>query len=249
MKQMLEDKVTIITGAGSGIGQAAAQLFASYGALVVVSDVVAEAAQRTAELIGDRARSIACDVSREDDVVRLVEFATQEWGRLDCAFNNAGIGNNLGKIAELPLGEWQRVLDVDLLGVALCIKHQVPAMSHTGGGAIVITASTAGRAAVPFMSPYAAAKAAAISITQTAAVEYASANIRVNAVCPGPIETETVRTLIESGANMREGLQIPMDRFGQPGEVAELAAWLLSARASYMTGQAINIDGGMSAMQ
>jgi NAD(P)-dependent dehydrogenase (short-subunit alcohol dehydrogenase family) len=250
LKRLLEDLVVIVTGGGNGIGQAACRVFALEGAKVVVADVDESAAARCAEDIaakGGMALAVRCDVSCEADVERMVASAVARWGRLDGAFNNAGIAAGEISLTDDTIADWQRVHSVNLLGVMLCMKHELRAMLATSGGAIVNVASGAGRAGVPLLASYAASKAGVINLTLTAAVEFGARGVRVNVLCPGLVMTEKMKSLLDGGAKMTQGLRLPMGRPGIPDEVAEAAMWLLSRRASYVTGAVISVDGGHSA--
>lgn len=250
MNNMLADKVAIVTAGGSGIGEAAAILFARRGAKVVVADLDPKGGEATVNQIrqnGGEAIFVQVDVSREDDVVRMVEAAVKTYGRLDCAFNNAGVGNKPAITTELTEADWHRVLNISLIGTWLCLKHQIPNMLQNGG-AIVNTASNAGLRGLEGMGPYVAAKAGVLGLTRTAALEYAGQGVRVNAICPGLINSPHIRAAGgRDGVDWAKRVKLPMGRPGEPAEVAELAAWLCSPLASYLNGQTISVDGGASA--
>ncbi len=255
MAGMLEGKVALVTGGGGGIGRAAALAMVREGAKVAVADFDAAAARDTVARInegGGQAITLTGDVTRDKDVRAMVEDTITAYGRLDCAFNNAGIAgyqvNSVGqKTAEWSEASFDRMIAVNLKGVWLCMKAEIPPMASQGGGAIVNTASIAGLVGLQTSSAYVAAKHGVIGLTKTAALEYADAQIRVNAVCPGFIETR-----MTEGAMQRHGDRIlagiPFGRLGQPGEIAEMVVWLLSERASYVTGAAYNVDGGLMAV-
>lgn len=252
MAGSLAGKVALVTGGGSGIGKATAVAFAREGAKVVVGDVVAEGGNRTVNLIrdtGGEAIFIEVDVSKGDQVKRLVEGTIATFGRIDCAFNNAGIEQPIGKLHDISDELWHRVLSVDLTGVWLCMKYEIPEMVKQGGGSIVNTSSICGIVALPGMAAYNAAKGGVAQLTRSGALEYAKAGIRVNAVCPGFILTPMVERSIPLEERQKEAFNAaqPMGRIGQPEEIAEAVVWLSSDAASFVTGAVMPVDGAWTA--
>jgi NAD(P)-dependent dehydrogenase (short-subunit alcohol dehydrogenase family) len=255
MAGILDGKVALVTGGGGGIGRAAALAFAREGARVAVSDFAADTARDTVALINDgggQAITLTGDVTRADEVKTMIDDTVAAYGRVDCAFNNAGIApyqvNASGKkTADWAEESFDRMIAVNLKGVWLCMREEIRQMQGQGGGAIVNTGSIAGLIGLVTSSAYVAAKHGVIGLTKTAALEYAEANIRVNAVCPGFIQTRmTEDTMRRRGEAILA--QIPSHRMGRPEEIAEMVVWLCSERASYVTGAAYNVDGGWMAV-
>ena len=249
MAGLVDGKVALVTGAGSGIGRASAEAFAREGARVAVSDIDVEGGLETVRLIGDaggEAHFIAADVTREVQVSGMIAACLERFGGLDCAHNNAGISGAAGTIPSIDLEGFERTLRVNLTGVFLCLKFEIPAMIEGGGGAIVNTASGAGLIATPLMSPYAASKHGILGLTKTAAVENARTGVRVNAVLPGSIETPMLEASFALGPEVEKMIRAnqPGGRFGRPEEVAEAVVWLCSDRASFVSGESMLVDGG-----
>lgn len=249
---MLEGKVTIITGASTGIGQASAFVFAGYGARLVLADINEKDGEATASRIrdgGGDAIFVATDVSRANEVEALVARTVERHGRLDCAFNNAGIDGSMGFTADCTEENWDRTLAVNLKGVFLCMKYEILQMLQQGAGAIVNTASAVGLVGVMGLPAYVASKHGVVGLTKAAALEYAKRGIRVNALCPGAIRTPMIDDTFRQGVISEEALLAmePVGRLGTPEEMAETAAWLCSDRASFVTGHAMAADGGMVA--
>ena len=249
MAGRLDGKIALVTGGSSGIGRASALAFARERAKVVVADVTAEGGQETVRLIkeaGGEARFLKVDVARAAEVETLITQTVAAYGRLDCAYNNAGIEGAFVSTTEYPEADWDRVLAINLKGVWLCMKYEIAQMLQQGGGAIVNTASGAGLVGVAGLSAYVASKHGVVGLTKTAALEYAKAGIRVNAVCPGVIQTPMVARLTSQRPEMAEALVAaePMGRTGKPEEIAEAVVWLCSEAASFVTGHAMSVDGG-----
>ena len=245
-------KVALVTGGSSGIGRATAQIFAREGAKVVVADVVVAGGEETVQLIkaaGGEAIFVKVDVAQPTDVEAMVKKAVEIYGRLDCAFNNAGIEGALQPTIEYDVTVWDRVFSINLRGLWLCMKAEIRQMLSQGGGAIVNTASAAGLVAVPGMSAYVAAKHGVVGLTKTAALEYAKAGIRVNAVCPGGVDTPMVQRVFRNNPQFAEAAASaePVGRLAQPAEIGEAVVWLCSDSASFVTGLPMAVDGGMVA--
>jgi len=253
MAGILDGKVALITGAGSGIGQATSRIFAREGAKLILADVVEEGGNRTLKIVQDlgaQAIFVKCDVAQWSDVEAAVAKAVQTYGRLDCAFNNAGIEGRGGNTHECTEENWNRVIAIDLTGVWLCMKAEITQLlKQGGGGAIVNTSSGAGLAGVRGMPAYVAAKHGVAGLTRAAAIEYGRNGIRINAVCPGPIRTPMMGRLLHGrpDAEERFARSEPLKRLGEPEEIGEAVAWLCSDRASYVTGLPMPVDGGFMA--
>jgi NAD(P)-dependent dehydrogenase (short-subunit alcohol dehydrogenase family) len=255
MPGMLEGKSALITGGGGGIGRATALAFAREGARLAIADFAEQAAQETVALVnaaGGQAMTLTGDVTDSATVQSMIKAVVAAYGRVDCAFNNAGIAGFQVDAGGKRTHEWadesfDRMIGVNLKGVWLCMKHELPQMMAQGGGTIVNTGSIAGLVGLPTSSAYVAAKHGVLGLTKTAALEYAGDNIRVNAVCPGYIETKmTEDTMRRRGPEIMQ--KVPFGRMGKPEEIAEMVLWLSSDRASYVSGACYNVDGGYMAI-
>ncbi len=249
----LEGKVALTTGGASGIGRATALAFARERAKLVVADMNEEGARQTAHMItenGGEATAVQVDVTRAAEVEALISKAVDIYGRLDCAHNNAGIlGLPFLRLTEYTEAEWDRIIDINMKGVWLCMKYEIPQMMQQGQGAIVNTASAAGLVGSSAFPIYDASKHGVVGLTKSAALQYAKRGIRVNAVCPGVIQTPMVDEGIEANPRFEQGAisTNPSGRLGKPEEVAEAVVWLCSEAASFVTGHAMSVDGGLLA--
>jgi NAD(P)-dependent dehydrogenase (short-subunit alcohol dehydrogenase family) len=255
----MDDRVTVITGAASGIGKAIAELFAKEGAKVVVSDIQDELGQKLAKSLGNDATFIHADVSLENDVKGMIDHAVKTFGRLDCVVNNAGMGGVKGEIESVPVEGFDQTIAILLRGVFLGMKHASPVMKKQGGGTMINISSVAGLRGVSQNHPYSAAKAAVLQLTRTVAMELAYHKIRVNSICPGSIVSsifgaarglsseESVKTYENLKKLFAKGQ--PIRRAGLPEDIAKAALWLASDDSSFVTGHALVVDGGVSAGQ
>ncbi|WP_077152387.1 SDR family NAD(P)-dependent oxidoreductase [Halorubrum tropicale] len=241
-----ENSVALVTGAGSGIGRATANRFATEGATVVVADINTEAGQETVEQIKEEngnATFIEVDTSRSESIEALVDATLNKHGRLDYAVNNAAVGNTPAEVQEINEEEWNRILDINQTGVWAGMKYELPALEDTGGGAIVNVSSKAGLRGSPGRAPYAASKHGVVGLTRTVALETATDDVRVNAVCPTIVETPALESMSEAERSSIVE-EVPMKRAATPEEVANVIVWLCSDEASYITGQSLPVDGG-----
>jgi NAD(P)-dependent dehydrogenase (short-subunit alcohol dehydrogenase family) len=248
MAGLVEGKVALVTGAAAGIGAAAARAFAREGARVVVCDLDAEKGGAICEAIRSEnfeASFFRADVSDESQVSALIQSTVDTYGRLDCALNNAGMTGPMSPLHETELEPWLRTLAVNLTGVFLCMKHEIPVMQRQGAGAIVNMASGSGLIATPGLAAYCASKHGVLGITKTAAVENAGAGVRINAILPGSTDTPALRSAMSLSPQVEKMIlkSLPGGRLGKAEEIAEAAVWLCSDRASFVSGESMLVDG------
>lgn len=250
MPGLLEGKVALVTGGASGIGRASALALAREGARVVVSDVAEEGGERVVREVRERGGEAVfarADVSRAEEVRALVERTVEEYGGLDIAHNNAGIGGTYAKTESYLEEEFDRVISVNLKSVWLGMKYEIPRLLERGGGAIVNTASAAGLVGLAYNTAYTASKHGVVGLTKAASQEYARQNVRINAVCPGFVETPLVTEALREFASKEALVRAhPVGRLGEAGEVAEAVVWLASDAASFVTGTTLSVDGGLT---
>lgn len=247
MEKIFINKTVIITGAANGIGKATAIAFGERGANVVAADIVETSETVNAiTLAGGKAIGVKCDVSKESEVKAMVAKAIATYGKLDYAFNNAGVEGIMTMVQDYSEEGWQKTIDVNLKGVWLCMKYEIPEMLKTGGGSIVNCASIAGLVGFLGASAYVASKHGVVGMTKTAALENAKTGIRINAICPGVIHTPMIDRYTKGDKQIESQLAsaAPMSRMGQPEEIADAVIWLCNPGASFVTGQAIAVDGG-----
>jgi NAD(P)-dependent dehydrogenase (short-subunit alcohol dehydrogenase family) len=249
MPNRLKDKIALITGGSSGIGRAAAQLFAREGAKVVIADIDAEGAEVTRRSIRDagaEAHFVRTDISRAADVEALIGRVIEIHGRLDCAYNNAGILSEMGSVVDCTEATWNHVLETNLKGTWLCMKHEIQQMLQQGKGAIVNTTATSGLKGGPYRCAYSASKAGIISLTKGAALECAEYGLRINAICPSHTRAPMLAQFFEQRPEIEAEFiaQAPMGRIAAPEEVVEGALWLCSDASSFVTGHVLAMDGG-----
>lgn len=251
MAGSFDGRVALVTGGSAGIGRAAAMKFAHESASVVVADITEQGRETAASIVegGGKAIFVQTDVSKPEDVHTMVEKTIEEYGRLDCAFNNAGIEGETSATVSCSEENFDRVIAVNLKGVWLCMKYEIPQMLHNHKGAIVNVSSVAGLVGFSGLPAYCASKGGVIQLTKAAALEYADKGIRINAICPGGIKTKMLERLMEKDHKFRESIvgMHPVGRLGTPEEVADLAVWLCSDAASFITGYPVAVDGGLVA--
>ena len=249
MKDCFKNKVVLITGAAQGIGLATAQEFARVGANVIMADVV-DMSEQIEELTksGYSATPYICDVSKENQVQKMVKDIVEKFGSLDCAFNNAGVQTPQRPMAEITFEEFNKTIDVDFRGVWNCMKYEIEQMLKQNGGAIVNTSSQGGVTGFPGQAAYIACKHAVIGLTRTAAIDYASKGIRINAVLPGVILTPMAKDLVKRNPEIEKELlrDIPKGRMGEPYEIAHAVMWLCSPYSTFVDGASVSVDGGFT---
>lgn len=251
MDKLYQGRVALVTGAAEGMGFSTARAFAEAGASVVLADVQTDKAYAAAETLtnaGLIAMAVTCDVSSEDDVVAMVKKTVKTYGRLDAAYNNAGLQTPQIPAAEMSYEDYDKTMAINLRGIFSCMKHQIPAMLKNGGGAIVNCSSQGGITGFPGQAAYIASKHGIIGLTRTAALDYAQKGIRINAVCPGVIQTPMVERLLGGNKDIEAELirSIPAGRLGTGDEIASAVLWLCSPGASFVIGHALTVDGGFT---